>query len=83
VVSAGGRRGVLLPQVAAERHWTAQRLLEETCIKAGLSRDAWRNSETLVEAFTAEVFSETDFQSGEDGRPEPLARAKPGYSSST
>jgi len=53
-------RGLLLPQVAAEREWTAERFLEETCAKAGLPRDAWRDSSTRIFAFTAEVFSETD-----------------------
>jgi AMMECR1 domain-containing protein len=48
----------LLPQVATERKWSGQRLLEETCVKAGLPRDAWRDPETEVFGFTAEVFSE-------------------------
>ena len=51
-------KGLLLPQVAAERKWSGQRLLEETCIKAGLGRDAWRDPATLVFGFTAEVYSE-------------------------
>jgi AmmeMemoRadiSam system protein A len=51
-------RGVLLPQVAAERKWSSQRLLEETCVKAGLERDAWRDPATQVFGFTAEIFSE-------------------------
>jgi AmmeMemoRadiSam system protein A len=50
-------RGLLLPQVASERKWSAQRLLEESCIKAGLARDAWRDPATEVFGFTAEVFS--------------------------
>jgi len=59
IVSRGGRRGLLLPQVAAERGWDAARFLEETCMKAGLSRDAWRSGAT-IEAFGAEVFGEED-----------------------
>ena len=51
------RRGLLLPQVATERKWSGQRLLEETCVKAGLARDAWRDPATQVFGFTAEVFS--------------------------
>jgi AmmeMemoRadiSam system protein A len=50
-------RGLLLPQVATERKWSGQRLLEETCIKAGLARNAWRDPVTEVFGFTAEVFS--------------------------
>jgi AmmeMemoRadiSam system protein A len=58
IVVTVDKRGVLLPQVASERRWSAQRFLEETCAKAGLPRDAWRESSTRVLAFTAEVFSE-------------------------
>src|SRR5271168_527882 len=62
VVSQGRERGVLLPQVAAEFRWQAQRFLEETCVKAGLERDAWKSAATRLQAFTAEVFSEAAFQ---------------------
>jgi uncharacterized protein len=58
VVSQGRQRGVLLPQVANQFNWGAQRFLEETCVKAGLDRDAWKDPATRVQAFTAEVFSE-------------------------
>jgi len=51
-------KGLLLPQVATERKWSGRRLLEETCIKAGLLRDAWRDPETQVFGFTAEIYSE-------------------------
>jgi AMMECR1 domain-containing protein len=57
-VARGAFRGVLLPQVATERKWSGQRLLEETCMKAGLARDAWRDPATQVFGFTAEIFSE-------------------------
>jgi AmmeMemoRadiSam system protein A len=58
VVSRGWHRGVLLPQVATEFKWQAARFLEETCVKAGLEREAWKDPHTRVQAFTAEVFSE-------------------------
>ena len=58
LVARGSFRGLLLPQVATERKWSGQRLLEETCVKAGLARDAWRDPATEVFGFTAEVFSE-------------------------
>lgn len=57
VVSHGGARGLLLPQVPVEHHWTREEFLAQTCIKAGLRPDAWREGATL-EAFTAEVFGE-------------------------
>lgn len=57
VVTRGSARGLLLPQVAVERNWTALRFLEETCRKAGLESEAWRRG-ALIQTFTAEVFSE-------------------------
>ncbi len=59
-VSSGTRRGVLLPQVALQFHWSGMRFLEATCEKAGLAHDAWRHPSTIVQAFTAEVFSESE-----------------------
>ena len=61
VISRNGRRGVLLPQVAREHKWSRERFLEETCRKAGLDANAWKDPETQVEIFTAETFSEADF----------------------
>lgn len=58
LVVRGRCRGILLPQVAVERQWSSQRLLEETCVKAGLARDAWRDPATELYGFTAEIFSE-------------------------
>jgi AmmeMemoRadiSam system protein A len=58
LVVRGDSRGLLLPQVATERNWSGLRLLEETCVKAGLPRDAWRDPATQVFSFTADVFSE-------------------------
>jgi AmmeMemoRadiSam system protein A len=70
VISRGHYRGVLLPKVAIEQGWSAERLLDETSIKAGLPREAWREPNTCIEAFTAEVFSESDF-----AHPSPYAGA--------
>ena len=65
VVSRGWQRGVLLPQVATEFKWQAARFLEETCVKAGLEREAWQDPHTRIQAFTAEVFSESALQHNE------------------
>jgi AmmeMemoRadiSam system protein A len=65
MVSLGRMRGLLLPQVAVEYHWTRERFFEETCKKAGLARDAWKDPVLRIEAFTAEVFSEHEVS----GRP--------------
>jgi AmmeMemoRadiSam system protein A len=55
VISLNGNRGLLLPQVPVEHHWDRVTFLEQTCRKAGLPLDAWKNG-AKIEAFTAEVF---------------------------
>ena len=57
-ISAAGRRGLLLPQVATEHGWGPEAFLERTCEKAGLPRDAWRLPDAFIEVFTAQVFAE-------------------------
>lgn len=61
VVSLAGHRGLLLPQVPVEHHWDRTTFLEQTCRKAGLPLDAWKSGATM-EAFTAEVFGDSDVQ---------------------
>ncbi len=61
LISQGARRGLLLPQVPVEHGWDRETFLEQTCRKAGLPLDAWRKAATL-EAFTAEVFSDSDVE---------------------
>jgi AmmeMemoRadiSam system protein A len=57
LVERGHRRGLLLPQVAAEWKWTSKTFVEQTCRKAGLPVDAWQHGAT-VWRFEAEVFGE-------------------------
>ena len=61
VISHGAHRGLLLPQVPVEHQWDRITFIEQTCQKAGLSRDAWQKDATL-EAFTAEVFGDRDIR---------------------
>jgi AmmeMemoRadiSam system protein A len=58
LLRAGGRSGVLLPQVAVAHGWNREQFLDRTAEKAGLSQDAWRQSEAELFAFTAEIFGE-------------------------
>ncbi len=60
MVRRGGRRGLLLPQVAPEWNWTRDELLSQTCRKAMLPADAWRDGSATIFAFTADVFAEGD-----------------------
>ena len=57
LISMGGHRGLLLPQVPMERGWDRVTFLEQTCRKAGLPSDAWQKG-AVIEAFTAEVFGD-------------------------
>jgi len=59
-IQRGACRGVLLPQVATKYGWDRETFLEETCHKAGLPVDAWKDPSTRVECFTADVFAEDD-----------------------
>lgn len=60
LVTRGAGRGLLLPQVAPEHQWSATEFLEAACRKANLQPDAWRDPETKLFAFSAEVFSEPE-----------------------
>ena len=56
----GVYRGVLLPQVAVEYGWDRETFLDHTCLKAGLPPGCWRDPETEIYLFTAEIFSERE-----------------------
>lgn len=57
LITRDGHRGLLLPQVAIEHGWDGTTFLEQTCRKAGLPTDAWREG-AIIEAFTAQVFED-------------------------
>jgi uncharacterized protein len=57
VVESGWCRGLLLPQVATEWGWDRETFIAQTCLKAGLPRDAWQKGATLLK-FEADVFGE-------------------------
>lgn len=57
-MTRGFQRGVLLPQVATENRWDRETFLEHTCLKAGLPTNAWKEADTQIEIFSAEVFGE-------------------------
>ena len=58
IAEKGHVSGLLLPQVAVEWKWDAKEFLQQTCIKAGLNADAWKDPETEIFKFQAQVFSE-------------------------
>ncbi len=54
-------RGVLLPQVASEYGWDRETFLAQTCIKAGLKMDAWRDQEADIYIFSGQILNEGQF----------------------
>ncbi|HOP07731.1 MAG TPA: AmmeMemoRadiSam system protein B [candidate division Zixibacteria bacterium] len=61
---AGQHRGLLLPQVATDYGWNREEFLQNTCRKASLPTDAWRQSSTEIYRFQALVFEERQSHSG-------------------
>ncbi|MCX5669039.1 MAG: AmmeMemoRadiSam system protein B [Candidatus Omnitrophica bacterium] len=59
LVRRGNQSGVFLPQVAAETGWSKEEFLNNLCAhKAGIAADAWKDRDTQLYIFTADVFSE-------------------------
>lgn len=58
IMARGSRRGVFLPQVPTEQGWDRTQYLTHLCGKAGLPSDAWKDPQTEVYRFTAQVFHE-------------------------
>ena len=58
VMSRGMFQGLLLPQVATEYGWDRETFLNHTCLKAGLPEGAWKDKNTKIEIFSAQVFGE-------------------------
>lgn len=67
LIRRGNRGGCFLPQVAVEHGWTAEEFIERCCtLKADLPPAAWKDPDTLVMFFSAEVFSEEPTSGGRD-----------------
>jgi AmmeMemoRadiSam system protein A len=62
IIEQNLRRGLLLPQVALEYGWDRLTLLNQTCQKAGLEPNAWKETDSKIQTFTAEIFSENDYR---------------------
>jgi AmmeMemoRadiSam system protein A len=58
-ISYHAQRGLLLPQVAIEHHLSREEFLNETCRKAGLRPETWREPEAKLFGFTCEIFSDS------------------------
>jgi AmmeMemoRadiSam system protein A len=57
-VGRGEKRGVLLPQVATQQGWDIETFLSQTCVKAGLGKNAWKWPGTKISSFHALIIEE-------------------------
>jgi len=69
LVERGTRRGLLLPQVAVEHRLSGEQFLTETCTKAGLPRDSWKDPETKLYGFQCEIIAEASGPLAEEQSP--------------
>ncbi|RMF41499.1 MAG: AmmeMemoRadiSam system protein B, partial [Planctomycetota bacterium] len=51
MIQHGQQSGLLLPSVAVERGWNAEKFLQAVCTKAGLPMGAWENADTQLFLF--------------------------------
>ena len=58
IAEMNGHSGLLLPQVATEYNWTSEEFLSETCNKAGLPHNAWKNKACSILTFEGQIFTE-------------------------
>ncbi|MFX1374921.1 MAG: TIGR00296 family protein [Promethearchaeota archaeon] len=60
IAEKGMRRGLLLPQVPVDhnRNWDVETFLNQTCQKAWLPIDAWKDLDTKIYSFQAILFEE-------------------------
>ncbi len=58
IITKGFSSGLLLPQVPVEWGWNKEEYLAQLCRKAGLAKDAWRESGVVIERFEAQVWTE-------------------------
>jgi len=56
IMRQGARQGLLLPQVPVEWGWDREQFLAQTCRKAGLPAQAWRDPATAIFWYEAIVF---------------------------
>ena len=60
LIKKGFYQGLLLPQVATDYGWDRTQFLEQTCHKAGLHKDCFKEKNCEIYIFSATVFSRKD-----------------------
>ena len=62
ILTEQGRRGLLLPQVPVEHNMNKEEYLSALCEKSGFHSSFWKEQTLNIEMFTADVFSQEDFE---------------------
>jgi AmmeMemoRadiSam system protein A len=57
-IQRGKDAGVLLPQVPVEQGWDREAFLDHACLKAGLPTGSWKDRDTRLYVFQADIFGE-------------------------
>jgi len=52
-------QGLLLPQVATENNWTLNEFLSHTAMKSGMEPDSWKDKNTEIYKFQADIFNQS------------------------
>ena len=60
MIVKGSSRGLLLPQVPVEQGWNREEFLRGLCHKAWLPTNAWKDKDTQLYGFEAEVWEEKE-----------------------
>ncbi len=60
VIEYGYHKGLLLPIVPVEEHWSVPRFLDEVCVKAGLPEHTWTHGTASLYRFSSQVFGEKE-----------------------
>jgi AmmeMemoRadiSam system protein A len=66
-IEKGYYRGLLLPQVATDYGWDRYEFLDNTCLKAGLPRGAWKEGAT-IQIFSGQIFNEAEMSPRDERR---------------
>lgn len=55
MIRMDGHSGLLLPQVATENRWGRDIFLEQTCLKAGLPKNSYKDKQARIYKFSVEI----------------------------
>ncbi len=58
IAKYGSFSGLLLPQVPVEQKWGVEEFLNNTCWKANMSQDMWKDKKIEIFSFEGQIFSE-------------------------